>query len=337
VSDGAFDGNAARLVPNNSFTTAFVSPSLRNGFEHTNAACPYADSSTQTMPNGLSFQIHCDSAVNAYTTDFHPGSNINGTAIPHDVHTESLDDCMQYCGTMRPTCFGVIYQPHRWANCLPLNRYRSQAKDIFAWDGWHVALAQFVPIDMACNNGSTSVGPTDRSTTFKVTCDHGASGKFESAVFGQNLNDCLEACTNTTSTDCAAVSFDATGNDGYENCYLLSSAHNDGSRPSWHFAQRVDNVADQAASSSSGDDETKDTGGGGSGSKAWIAGPVVGALAAIAALVFAAWWWRRRRRDESEKQLANASHRRSELDANFTERKELDTKHLYRDPAELAG
>ncbi|KPI34674.1 uncharacterized protein AB675_67 [Cyphellophora attinorum] len=201
----------------------------------------------------------------------------------------------------------------------------------------HVALAQLESLDTSCAGGTTFAGAGDTRTTFNVSCDNSANGTFTSSVFSQRLPECLGACANTTSDECAAVSFDATGDDGYENCYMMSNAHNNGSRPFWRLAQRNDDGSGQAASSNSGDDETKDTGGAGNGSKAWIAGPVVGSLAAVAALVFAAWWWRRRRGHTSEKQLANGSHRRSELDANFTERKELDTKHIHRDPAELAG
>jgi hypothetical protein len=333
LANSSVDWSADRLVLDSNATTAFVSSKDLSLIRNINASCPYANSTTRTMPNGLSFQIYCESESEG--DDWTPGSNINGTAIQANVHTESFDACMQYCENMRPTCAGVTFSPTTWANCAPMGREAAQVKYLHPADKSHVALAQFAPIDSSCTNGFTSAGIASTNSTFEVTCDGSASGTITSAVFSRDLADCIKACASTTHDECTAVSFDAAGNDGYLNCYLLSSAQNNGSRPFWRVAQRLDDELGETASSNTSSSDG--SGGSSSSSKVWTAGPVVGALAAFAAVVSAAWWCRRRRGDKSGKQLASGSHRRSELDANFTERKELDTKHPHRDPAELPG
>jgi hypothetical protein len=157
-------------------------------FDNIDRKCPYANATIRTV-NGLGFQVHCNREPFSLQAGYilTPGSSINGTAIPANVHTDSFDDCMQFCATMRPTCYGVSFFPRKWANCFPLLRGVADVRHMSASNRSHVALAQLESLDTSCAGGTTFAGAGDTRTTFDVSCDNSANGTFTSSVFTQSL------------------------------------------------------------------------------------------------------------------------------------------------------
>ena len=238
---------------------------------------------------------------------------------------------------MRPKCYGVTFVPgmvNGYWNCYPKTS-GANIGTIIPSDTTHFALAQFDSPDTTCTPGcnnasaSSSSNGNDRDT-YNVACNYGANGTILSSVYTQDMTDCISACDNYTDTQCLAVSYFPNGDAGYENCLLMSNVQSNYSLTDSQFAQRLNTT--------SGDTSVCNTKAS-STSKAWVAGPVIGALAAIAILVFAIWWCRKRRSPRSRNDSRHSKDLRwrrdqSELDANFTERKELETRQPL---AELDG
>ena len=97
---------------------------------------------------------------------------------------------------------------------------------------------------------------------------------------------------------------------GWENCYLLDSAGLADPGANSSFAWRLKKVTDIPSSDRHSDD------------KAWIVGPVLGALLAVLLVCGAVFWWRRR-----------ARKRRS--DASVIDQKQAETLYQNESMAEL--
>src|SRR6187402_1307105 len=59
---------------------------------------------TQTAQNGLGFTVYCNQTVGGY--DICPDS-----APDCRAHTNSFDECLEFCSTMHPLCTGVAWDP----------------------------------------------------------------------------------------------------------------------------------------------------------------------------------------------------------------------------------
>lgn len=338
--------STSQLKPDNNTHTALVHD--LSIFQNLDMTCPFDNDTTHATPNGLNFDVYCDSDSSG--NDLTPGSTINGSAITAHYHANSLVECMDYCSTMRPKCFGVTWNPLMiggYWNCYP--KISKAMGNIVYSNISHFALAQFdTAFNTTCSPGTVTTSSKD---TFNMTCDVGASGDIISSVYETNFEDCIDACASYTPEDtsgrhCVAASYEPDGADGYENCYLMASAHTNGTRPNWRLAQLLDSSG-QTVPASNGANST----GGGGGSKAWIAGPVIGALAAIALAVGGFLWYRKRhssskgenswqqQRQPIMGELGDSRWRddRGELDANFTERKELEARHARAKAMELPG
>ena len=305
-------------------------------FTNADPSCPYTNLTTRTTPNNLTFEVYCDSDANPY--NLVPGSSINGSDIQAYKHTSTLDECIAYCSTMRPKCFGVAFSPAMevgYWNCYP--KTSGAVSNFGASPYGHFALAQFdTEFNSSCDAGEFTT--SDQKTTFNVTCKARGNGTAISSHYEANFAGCMDSCASYEpkgqGEKCAAVLYEYDGANGYENCYLMADAAWNSSRETWQLAQVLtsttsggSNSNDTDTSPSSGSSNTSS-----SSSKAWIAGPVIGVLAVIAIVAGVFFCIRKRRsnrQDTYQKQPImggelDSKQRNGELDANFTERKELD-------------
>lgn len=327
------------IVPDDGENTAFVSD--LSIFQNLDTSCSYANASTQKTPNNLTFEIFCNSNIG---DDIKPWVAVSGST---DHHFESLHDCMQFCSMMRPKCYRVTYNAgltDGYRNCIFKGPGATINKLLPGNLDSHTALAQFdSDFNTTCSGGNYTA-PND--TTFSMTCDASADGQSISAIYAPNFGDCMNTCAayappqDRAGSNCRGVLYQPDGADGYENCYLMATAQYNGTRSAWRMALRLDNVGQPVNGTSS--TGNSGSGGGHHASKAWIAGPAVAAVVAVAVLLGVYLWWRKRRshtKDMNIRQRGAGSGRkprwwnRAELDADFTERKELET----RQPTELPG
>ncbi|KPI34679.1 uncharacterized protein AB675_66 [Cyphellophora attinorum] len=110
LANTSAEWSLTQLMPDDKVHTAVLPDPLQ--FDNIDRKWPYTNATIRTV-NGLGFQVHCDREPFSLQAGYilTPGSSTNGTAIPANVHTDSFDDCMQFCATMRPTCYGVSYFP----------------------------------------------------------------------------------------------------------------------------------------------------------------------------------------------------------------------------------
>lgn len=317
--------SADSLINNTDVITAIVSDF--SSFENLDLSC--SNGSTQTTANGLEFEVYCEKDLSDNNLDFQP---INGSTL---LHADSLHDCMELCSTMRPKCYGVTYDPGMisgYHNCFPKGP-GATVNDLSYYAPGISALAKFES-DFTCTGGKYNASD---GIVFNMTCNEYADGQDITTVYESTFDDCISACANytppqgQTGGECNAVLYQHDGTDGYENCYLMTTAQANGTRSGWQLGVRLDSTGQTVPGVSPGGQGSSKSGGGGS-SKAWIAGPVVGAIVAIAILLGACFWWRKGR---SSKGLGRPQEmdgtkpwwrKRSELDANFTERKELEAR-----------
>ncbi|ETN43588.1 uncharacterized protein HMPREF1541_02747 [Cyphellophora europaea CBS 101466] len=335
--------STTQLVTDDDLDTALVSDlSL---FQNLDTQCPYANTSTQTTSNNLTFEVLCGNDFKGYDVTPWVG------ATPH--HEETLGGCMEYCSTLRPICYGVVHDPgmgHGFVNCWPKSvgvttnpRMESTI---------NMAIARFgSDFNTTCSYGNYT---SSTGANFSMICDAVGAGEDIKTVYQPNFGACMDTCAayvpsgNQAGQDCNAVLYEPDAASGYENCYLKATGRQNETRSAWRLGIRLDQGS---KTSSGGGDSTFSPGGSGdssgssgSGSKAWIAGPVVAAVVAVALFFGGCFWWRRRRsRKYGGGQRRTSSSRmprwrnRSELDANFTERKELEAKQSLRPLSELPG
>lgn len=317
------------VIFSNTSHTAFVSDlSL---FQDRDVSCTNGQ---KAASNNLTFEVFCGRDVDR-GNHITPWTAVNGTT---DHHSDTLDDCMEFCATMRPKCYGVTYNPGLtggYVNCYP--KGADATTDTFTdIADTQVALAQFASdFNTSCSPGNYTAAAADKAM-FSMTCDATADGRNISTVYAASFGDCMDICAtySESSSFCNAVNYQPNGDDGYENCYLLADGQSNGTRSSWRTALRIDSTGRQVDGSSGATSKS------GSSSKAWIAGPVVGVIAAVAILLGAYFWWRKRQsKNKGTRQgsiLKKPRWRKpEELDANFTERKELNAQQNF--SAELPG
>lgn len=160
------------LEPGNTVNSAIVKDFAF--FQNLNASCPYSNGTLHTASNGLKFEVSCKTNING--NDLVSWTEVNGT---HDHHSDSFDDCMQFCSTMRPKCYGVSYDPgmaYGYRNCYPKtadsNTGTVLSSNILSSPIKHSAIAIFEsdtdPRATGCSSG-TSTHDASGGTTFSVT------------------------------------------------------------------------------------------------------------------------------------------------------------------------
>ncbi|KAF2096900.1 hypothetical protein NA57DRAFT_78490 [Rhizodiscina lignyota] len=238
--------------------------------------------------NGLSFQVNCN-------TD-NPGFDLCPNTDPVcRWHAETLDECLNHCSANHPLCAGVVWDFNMsggWDNCYPKLPNSPLSNLIYSPQGiW--APAQITNLTDQCP--SKRQYTTAANLTFDLTCDVLPLGRNYSARHFDNVHSCMDYCASETSKGnsrhCIAAAFDTYMNNGYENCYLMNETDGVNSSSVGFILGAV-----QKSTTSNTTSETTSGGRRPSNNKAWIAGPVIGAIALITLLAALAYWWRRRRR-----------------------------------------
>lgn len=270
-----------------------LSTALSNQSQLTaNVSCPYANNSVQASSSGVDFNINCNMAINA-------GSYCPWSPTPCPIHTDSLEECMDYCVEAHPICEAVSWNPGMlggYQNC-----YFYDASKVVA------NTKSYIVHSATLNRPTLSAGcPTDKKYTstangtaveFSISCSQEATSATNlTFVHEANITSCMDSCVSYAgSPGCEAVVFDPTLDTGYENCQLLRSVDLVAAASGVNYASMVSSNSSSPASTSSS----------GSSSKAWIAGPVIGGVVAIAAIGAGLWWWKRRKRSAAAQASTN--------------------------------
>ncbi|KAI9726408.1 MAG: hypothetical protein M1834_009036 [Cirrosporium novae-zelandiae] len=288
--------NGKCYLKNSSLTADTVSENITHSaianatqLESYDTTCPYTDSSIQntTAATGdLPFQIYCGKDME--NSDYEP-TNVNYSPY----HADSLQECMQLCAESHPLCYAVSWNPDMeqgFANCYPKNAVGSMTNRNSGYV-CHTAVAQLASVGQSCTNNATYTATS--SSEFLVTCNSNIAGNDLNAVHATSISNCIETC-NTTSA-CVAIAYDSTLADGFQNCYL-KNATTAIPTSSTNFSSAVLTKSSSSSSSASSSSASSSNSSSSSGSsKAWIAGPVIGAVAVVA-LVGVLGFCRRRRR-----------------------------------------
>ncbi|PVH68865.1 hypothetical protein DL98DRAFT_522493 [Cadophora sp. DSE1049] len=247
----------------------------------------------QQSQNGLNFTVYCDQTVNGF--DVCPDDSPECRA-----HTESLDECLEVCSTLHPLCTGVAWDPSLqfgYLNCYPKNttaRVFDNARGS-AGDGLRCAKALLeVPAD-DCPAAVNATIVASNNDSFKLSCGEDCPGNNITAQHASSLRDCVDTCATYTQANCLGAVFDTNMVNGYENCYLKSEIGFTTTQSGFTYALRQTNTNDTSSDNSNSPSPNKS-----SSSKAWIAGPVIGALVAIALIIATIWWFRKRKASKKE-------------------------------------
>lgn len=197
---------------------------------------------------------------------------------------------MELCSKNHPLCGAVSWNwdlNDGFANCYPKtfdpDAYKSVRSRLAST---HSAIGLFkngtdtCPANSTYTSGSTN---SQNQNTFDLTCNEQRAGNNLTTRHAANLHGCMDSCVtydNSSTKPCVGVVYDTYMTDGYENCYLKSA---DG-------IPAPGNTAFTFASLRAATTPPP------SKSKAWIAGPVIGAIAAIALVSLLIFWLMRRRR-----------------------------------------
>ena len=271
------------------------------------SACPYPSYSAHTTPKEQSFQIFCDAGTYRYGGPFCPDNLLPWACPPH---ADSLDECLGYCSSAHPLCKGVTWDPEMsisFGNCLLLSDPANSSMvpetgDVVVHSA--LVLSNFTS-EVSSECSDDDVYTSTNGLNFNATCFQTRAGAENyTATHKRSLTDCMETCSDSNES-CLGVLFDMSMEAGFENCYLLNATGGSSKAGGGNitFARAIDRSpasstpGDSSSSSgSAGDDKTgkaNDTGD--DRSKAWIAGPVVGAVVLLVALVAGILWWRRRK------------------------------------------
>ncbi|KAF7505730.1 hypothetical protein GJ744_000496 [Endocarpon pusillum] len=245
--------------------------------------CPSQTTKLHNTTSGMIFEILCDLDM-AYA-DYCPSST---ATCP--THTDTLGECMERCSQARPLCQGVSWNPDMimgYANCYLKNRDASGGTPRTA-DGFvvHSASADLeqTPVDSTCPTNLTYMA--NNGNDFKISCYEARTGTSNiTAYHDASLDGCINTCADHKGENCVGVIFDYSMESGFENCYLLNTTGFPEKGVKSHIALFSNSTSATSTTTSSTHR---------SSSKAWIAGPVVGAVLTLLALGF--FFWRRSQR-----------------------------------------
>jgi hypothetical protein len=258
--------------------------------------CPYENNPNVTI-SGFSFQILCDQNMGGYG-DFLPWGQTYGR------HISTMGDCMQLCVDAHPLCVGVSWNPDKksgWSNCYLKNSQDGVPAVANTTPVTHSGLLLNLPPIDPCSGPGQIV---NNNQTFNTTCLEGRVGSSNfTSFYSPKIENCVGQCA--TNDSCVGVLYDNSFHEGIKNCYLLNATGSASTPQNFTYAELVSSdtsapvappsTSTGATSTPSSDGSSGSSGNSGSSSsKAWIAGPVIGAIAAVA-IVAAGWfWWRRR-------------------------------------------
>jgi hypothetical protein len=272
--------------------------------------CPAPDLSTKTLGN-IGYTVHCNKDIGANDADWRGYPSINASPFIAFYHATSLENCLGYCIKEHPLCQAVVYNPGLemgFANCWPKAAWADPLLPPGPGRGVvHAATITSLditspnPVDTSCPKDSTYTAPGNKH--FDIVCGKVNGGTNITSIHERNMTACLDACA-ASDQKCVGVVFDASFQQGYENCYLknTTSIATDQSQASYAVLNKnpsSPSASPSASPSSSATPSPSPTGNPdpppSPSSKGWIAGVVIGIIAIVAIIGFALFWWRRRK------------------------------------------
>ena len=277
------------------FYSALLTDGQMKGFDK---SCPNADLSVNKLSgvDGMQYTTHCGKVISGFDGCFSGYPACWTDPYRGFYHTKSLEECLRICVNEQPLCRAVSFNPGLetgYANCFLKTGFSDKLDDPGQNMGvLHSAtISQIDPIDRNCPASKTYMA--QGSKTFQLHCGQVNLGTNITSLHSQNVTACMDACAKSDKK-CIGIVFDSTLANGYKNCYLQNTTSVISDQTSATYAV----LAEGNLPSSPGPTGNN---GGSSKPKAWIAGPVIGALVALAILGAGFLLWRRRRAAAAKK------------------------------------
>ncbi|KAK4448472.1 hypothetical protein QBC34DRAFT_449547 [Podospora aff. communis PSN243] len=138
------------------------------------------------------------------------GTDIGGNVL-NSMEAFDLVTCAEICSSFHPRCDGVSF-----------DGLTCQLKARLSPQGVRTArrIDSAIAIFPGASSNCASVGASQSALgkTFSIACGTVIAGFDISQAFAPTFQDCMGMCSTTTG--CAGVSFDASQDQGFKNCYL---------------------------------------------------------------------------------------------------------------------
>ena len=156
---------------------------------------PCPEGNGTTLGTFQQFTIQCDSRL------------LGDTIGSQDA--DSFLQCVDLCSSFHPKCEGVVFN-RRTCDFKGSSR---RDRDSRRFDA---AIADFPRATSECRqlDGTAASG----NKNYSLQCGRIINGNDISQAFAPNMLDCLSQCSSTNG--CVAVSFDASLDQGFKNCYM---------------------------------------------------------------------------------------------------------------------
>jgi hypothetical protein len=166
-----------------------------------NAPCPKANGTT--IGTDQQFLLLC-------------GSNVVGDVLDRP-DADNFGACVDLCASHHPKCEAVSFNKRSCelrANLKPERTHPSKFSD--------AAVGQFPGASSNCATLGGSQRVQLNSTNFGTFCNSVINGKDLGVNFAPTFQDCMGQCAGTAG--CSAVSYDASMDQGFKNCYMKTGA-----------------------------------------------------------------------------------------------------------------
>jgi hypothetical protein len=152
----------------------------------------HKNGTTQTVRNGLEFDIFCNCDTGGH--DLMSWILVNGSLY---YHVDSLEDYMIYCSEMTPKCFGVSFNlslSYGYRNCYTKNSAVESLSPVCLHSSTlsHSARARFAAANTTCAGNTNYVAPGNR--TFHMMCDQALTGDDISRKYVADFGTCINEC-----------------------------------------------------------------------------------------------------------------------------------------------
>jgi hypothetical protein len=278
------------LVKSDGSYSALVVDGEMKGF---NTTCPLPDKSIQSLDGveGIQYTMNCNKAIGGFDACFQAYPACNSAPYTAFFHTATLEECLRICVDQHPLCKAVSWNPGLevgFANCFPKSSFPETLSSAGAKQGIiHTATITGIDrVDATCPSTKTYTAQGNKK--FDIQCGKLNTGTNITSIHTQNVTACMDACARSDKK-CVGTVFDSTLVGGFKNCYLQNTTSTLTDQSNVFYASLSGSSPAPTSTSTPSS----------SPSKAWIAGPVIGALVALALLAFAIFWWRRKKSQQA--------------------------------------
>ncbi|CAG8951074.1 hypothetical protein HYFRA_00006472 [Hymenoscyphus fraxineus] len=271
---------------------------------------------TQITQNGLKLSVYCDQNSSG-------GDLCSNEAPECRAHTNSLEECLEFCSTRHPLCTGVSWDStvqYGYQNCYPKNataqNFDKARGSALKTHSAKVLLQAPPPSDCLARSSISSLAKDQG--TFTLACDEDRPGNNITVLHADSIDSCVDSCARNSEKNpkCVGAVFDAKMQGGYENCYLKSAfGERLPDQGGFMFALRQDSVPSNISNATN--NTTLNTSspttnilsgtstpatdpnsvlGKNTSSRTTVIAPIVGAVLGVAITLAIVCWWRRLRR-----------------------------------------